>query len=583
MPSITYWSRLEPRARTANLAEGLAARVRDPMWFLARQWQLGEFNGEDAGSPAHLEIEARFGRLANWSAGEGGARALPTGAPLEAVALAEEFDDRDVSLALELGGVFERALIAAGRPDLIDAFRGAYSLSENDDRVAADDARGQQLLQFAAGRSTHGVDLLAAADIAAPGLPPRPAIASPSPEEDAVRAALAVMRAWVRDTLGPIGRGDSPAWVPERLEYDLQVAGAEPDGAAVSFRVQPTHSGRADWHAFDVEARGESDGGAGAPGDTVKRSVLPTSVTFRGMPNARWWAFESGVLNIDAIRPDTRELAKLLVLDFMLIQSNDWYLAPLDQPLGTLGRIESLVVHDVFGQQFRVEPADQNAPSGAERWTLFKPTVMGSTDIVDFLLVPPGGGEVIQSSEVLEEAYFIRDEMANLVWGVEHVVVDGSGVPASAQELSAGAGPPPPVGPPAGPVGDDVAPLHYRIQTEVPGHWTPFVPVALNPTGRDVQLERGTLIASTPAPGTEGWPRGRILQPTGAGAAHTLLEQTVSRTGVRVSRALSRTRWTGGETIVWVARRKTRSEQTAESGLAHDLAQTVPAPRREPR
>lgn len=575
MPSITYWSRLEPRSRTANLVEGLAARVRDPLWFLARQWQLGEFNGEDAGSPARLEIEARFGRLANWSAGAGGARALPSDAPLEAVALAEAFDDRDVSLALELGSVFERELVA--RPDLIGVFRADYPILEDDTRVAADDARGQHLLRFAAGRSVHGVDLLAAADGTTSGLPPRPVFASPSPEEDTVRAALGALRAWVRDTLGPIGRADSPAWVPERLEYDLRVAGAQPDGADVSFRVQPTRSGRADWHAFDVVASGAGggDGGetAGVAGEVVKRSVLPTSVTFRGMPSARWWAFESGTLNIDAIRPDGRELAKLLVLDFMLIQSNDWYLAPLDQPLGSLGRIESLVVHDVFGRQSRVDAADRNAPPGAERWTLFKTSVVGSPDIADFLLVPPGAGEVSQSGDVLEETYFIRDEMANLVWGVEQTVVDGSGTPVQAQELSASAGPPPPSGPPAAPPGAEVAPLRYQIQTDVAGHWTPFVPVALDPTGRDVQLERAALISSVPAPGPNGWPRGRILQPSDTAAAHTILEQTIPRTGVRVSRALSRTRWTGGETVVWVARRKTRSEQTAESGLEHDVTE----------
>ena len=103
--------------------------------------------------------------------------------------------------------------------------------------------------------------------------------------------------------------------------------------------------------------------------------------------------------------------------------------------------------------------------------------------------------------------------------------------------------------------------------------WTPFVPVALDPTGRDVQLERSALISEAPAAGPGAWPRGRILQPTDAATAHTILEQTIPRTGVRVSRALHRTRWTGGETVIWVARRKTRSEQTAESGLEHDLAE----------
>jgi hypothetical protein len=48
---FALWSRLEPRSRSKNFAEGLAARVADPLWLLARQWQFGEFAGADAGVP----------------------------------------------------------------------------------------------------------------------------------------------------------------------------------------------------------------------------------------------------------------------------------------------------------------------------------------------------------------------------------------------------------------------------------------------------------------------------------------------------------------------------------------------------
>src|ERR1043165_10054524 len=51
MPSITSWMRLEPRSRNAEMNTSLQARVYDPLWLLARQWQFGEFQGEDNGSP----------------------------------------------------------------------------------------------------------------------------------------------------------------------------------------------------------------------------------------------------------------------------------------------------------------------------------------------------------------------------------------------------------------------------------------------------------------------------------------------------------------------------------------------------
>jgi hypothetical protein len=55
-PSITSWVRLEPRCRDTSMSEAIRARVYDPLWLLARQWQVGEFEGEDAGSP----VQARW-------------------------------------------------------------------------------------------------------------------------------------------------------------------------------------------------------------------------------------------------------------------------------------------------------------------------------------------------------------------------------------------------------------------------------------------------------------------------------------------------------------------------------------------
>src|SRR5262249_32203228 len=51
MGSVTTWMRLEPHSRAADMEAGLEMRVHDPLWLLARQWQFGEFQGEDAGTP----------------------------------------------------------------------------------------------------------------------------------------------------------------------------------------------------------------------------------------------------------------------------------------------------------------------------------------------------------------------------------------------------------------------------------------------------------------------------------------------------------------------------------------------------
>ena len=51
MPSITSWSRIEPAPPGNDVAAGLAARTADALWLLARQWQVGEFQAEDGGTP----------------------------------------------------------------------------------------------------------------------------------------------------------------------------------------------------------------------------------------------------------------------------------------------------------------------------------------------------------------------------------------------------------------------------------------------------------------------------------------------------------------------------------------------------
>src|SRR5262245_24362211 len=58
MPSITSWTRLEPRCRDADMQRTVNARVFDPLWMLTRQWQVGEYRGEDTGTPIIARVRA---------------------------------------------------------------------------------------------------------------------------------------------------------------------------------------------------------------------------------------------------------------------------------------------------------------------------------------------------------------------------------------------------------------------------------------------------------------------------------------------------------------------------------------------
>ena len=569
MPSITYWSRLEPRPRAPSIADTLAARVRDPAWLLARQWQLGEFNGEDAGSPAFAQVVSGLGRVQAWSTPAGGAQPLPAGAALEPPALGEDADAADVSLAVELGQVFERAL---GRPALIDAFRASYPVAADDPAVDARDEDAHRLLQLAAGRVTHGVRLYLAAEAAAPGLPAEPPL-GPGDEAE-VRAALDRLQAWARETVGPIGQADAASWEPERLEYALDVTAREPADDAVTLAAHPDRGGRLEWHAFDQR---RADGPSRPPEEGIeraRRSVIPAAASFRGMPVVRWWAFESSATNLAAIRPEKRELTKLIVLDFMLVHANDWYVISFDQPLGSLCRIESLLVRDVFGGTALVERADRGPASAGRRWTMFSTSVDGADEVAGFFLMAPTVGSAIQSGAALEDVRFVRDEMANMAWGVERVVPNALGEPWPGAERSAAA--PAPPAPPS-PGDGAAAALRYRIQTSVPGHWIPFLPAVIDPGRRDIMLERGVLLRSASEGPAAAEPAGRILLPSRlAGEPYRLEEEELPRNGRKVLRVPHRSRWIDGSTLVWLSRHTAPGAGEERSGLQFDVAAPPP-------
>src|SRR5215475_12740015 len=108
-PSISYWNRIEPSPRSDSLVRGLEAAVRDPAWFLARQWQIGEFLGEDAGSPSTVTLRTCQSRFTSWRARNSDPQDFAMEAPLEALAGAEDVNP-DWLLAVELGQMLGRLL-----------------------------------------------------------------------------------------------------------------------------------------------------------------------------------------------------------------------------------------------------------------------------------------------------------------------------------------------------------------------------------------------------------------------------------------------------------------------------------------
>ena len=53
---VAFAQQLYGADSSVQLAEAVQARVKDPLWFLARQWQVGEFAAENGGRPASASI-----------------------------------------------------------------------------------------------------------------------------------------------------------------------------------------------------------------------------------------------------------------------------------------------------------------------------------------------------------------------------------------------------------------------------------------------------------------------------------------------------------------------------------------------
>src|SRR5262245_52016853 len=59
MQRITTYQRLEPHPHDRDLEQGFAAILRDPAWMLARQWQMGEHQAENASTPVRVEYQVQ--------------------------------------------------------------------------------------------------------------------------------------------------------------------------------------------------------------------------------------------------------------------------------------------------------------------------------------------------------------------------------------------------------------------------------------------------------------------------------------------------------------------------------------------
>jgi hypothetical protein len=540
----TTWHRLEPRVRGRDPAAGLRAAVHDPLWLLGRQWQVGELLGEDAASPVAVRVETVEHRLSRWrpAAGEP-ADFDPTTMPLEVLVEREPAVGPTLRQRLDAWSRLVGLLAAAGLGDSASALAAAHPLPPP--RVAADPA--EERLRLLAG--PDAADGLAAAESLAAdpaGLPP-----------DLVQTFVA----WARAQTAA-GAGDS--WVTDRLEYRFTVA-ASTEAGEVVLTAPEYLGGRLDWYDLDVDT--DSSHTLNAPadeGDTRVAHLLPMRVSFSGMPAERFWEFEDAAVDLGAVSAAAEDIGRLLAVEFATVFGNDWWSVPVPARFGGVVGVRSLVVRDTFGENMLVEPTE-TASSATAPWRMFRLTDAalgaGSGPAPALLLLSPVlAGQL--DADPIEEVLLLRDEMANLAWAVERVVEGADGRPRdrSIEYGSRLAAAPPELASPAD--------LVYVLQTTVPEHWLPLVPV-LDPGGSGaVVLQRGSLLTQdgTARPITA---QGVLLAPDIS--PWYFHEEEVPRAGLRVRRVPSVARWLDGTVYAWLSRRVGPGRGEGSSGLQFDI------------
>jgi hypothetical protein len=423
-PTVTMWNRLEARPRTFNFDKALKAEVRDALWMLTKQWQMGEFKGDDAGTPVFAKVCISSSHLDTYKATGQAEQAYEKYVPLETKAEQKKIpftrDHKEISLdiRLQLGKYWLKLLKKEGIAfDALYIGKYKFEIPEHN-RSAAHIYAHREVWQQYKAVSRRCMDGYKLYEHVATGGNASLDISNTDPDMSKLNNLGIVFKNWFeKNYYQPLDEQNN-AWVPEKLEYQFECKSGSTEETK-TLRAEEYYQGHLDWYAFDIAQNKTANQIAK---DIYKETFIPTHVAFDGMPNTRWWKFEDGKTNLGDIKPATTDLAKLLLMEFGLVYANDWFVIPYTLPIGSLANVEGLVVRNNFGETIWIESTEK-AEIKDLPWSMFK---MHAEQQNNTLFLAPASMKV-QEGNALEEIQLIRDEMANMVWGVESLVASPLG------------------------------------------------------------------------------------------------------------------------------------------------------------
>ncbi len=602
MPSsILFWNRLEPQPPVNDLSSALRCDVRDALWMLGRQWQMGEFRAEDAGTCAFVKAVLATFDAKKVSLRGGAPQDIAPDTPLnfltEGVAPLENHSpdhgapsELSLDLRVELGRRWE-VLLKAKLPSTkaaaaVSAFKGLslfhFKLppAETQEQQLAHAATlanqpyRQMLSALSNGRALDGWELWQQ-------LQTNTASSFLAHADPAVDQIGEDFKKWVTDTFPTLAKNAATAWNSSRLEYQFDCHLKMTDSVTNVLTVPEYDGSFLDWHCFDEGKPIVSEGPVNPDVNfnITFKTVLPRPVTFAGAPRNRWWEMEDSTIDLANLRPTAADTAHFVLSEFALLFSNDWLSFPLELPVGRFAGLFTVLATDVFGETTYLFESDQT-----KDWGLYSINPERSSG----LWGPPVATAIVQAPPK-QEVLLLRDEMANLAWGIENVVPDGlgggmDGLDASISvrrwlEAVLGVKPGPNGEEPEEPAAQPVADRKYVLGTTVPDNWIPFVPIRFEENGQ-MRLRRAALPRTLGnRPPERIRPRTQILREgleSASVRAFDLNEEEITMPGIVVKERWRQARWFDGKIFTWLAREKAYARPTRASGLRFDAVDAQP-------
>lgn len=597
-------SSIETRTRNANLNEALSLKIHDPLWMLTRQWQYGEFRGNDAGSAivVRADLSARNldtisfgGRTVNFNQGPDCAME-----PL-VERVNEDLSPRvAVESAMHFKTLLKKRLKAADVTARMQELRLAYPLADKETpaSVETDEVREFTRLQNTALRKFNN----AFGNVAFDGCALYEGLSQKNCPVSLDAALGKEYTAWFEKTYLPNKSEDQSAWRTPKLGYEFSARSGKDD-----FVAEDYHSGRVSWYAFDhADAKGKAQNPHGVR--DYHFTGMPVLATFPGAPNKRLWQFEDKKVYLGNSNTMLEQSsANALMMQYATMYGNDWMLIPLDVTIGSYVTVKDILVIDTFGRESHVREragSDSRAATFGQRWEMFTNAPLNIEQEPESketsapgLFFPPSLQFTLEGP-VEEEVQFLRDEMANMVWGVENKIPDGCGSTIDCGMLAAR------VSDYIDSVNESVKPeekgtltiaedggmtkvtreglkadYKYVLQNTVPLNWIPFLPQRIKDDEykREIALRRAKMPVYVAAHDDylPARPLSSLLRvEPGEGSVKEkplyINEEEIVAVGTKVVKNHQRTRWLNGKTFTWTGISKQISKMQGDSGLMFD-------------